>query len=346
MVGTVVFKNFETGSYKEMKITGFQGKTYSDIGQGDYFSCRVNLLDKSIVYDVKSKDDITFNSMDDILLVAQKARFYLYKNPWVTIAEFCFDKDECSLRAISFKCGVYAPVDIKTLFNDSAYYMRLGEFKDKSPLWMSAFCKGINFAFARFFDASERFVSFSSYGIYLNLALFRKRDLFGRLENLKRIWQISKKNREHLEFKAVNTEALSVYEFSGGTTFDKLVYNLCGFRCAMFNLFAKLFNEAGSKRKRLDILFQCAAIDEARKLTDEFYPELIECAESLFQYGYLEALSHAKVLKVKDVLTLGRTSFDSDKIALRAKALSVNSKLLSKLPCPPYFDSDGTAIWE
>ncbi len=346
MVGTVVFKNFETGSYREMKITAFQGKNYSDIGVGDFFSCRVNLSDRSIIYDFKSKEDITFHSMEEILLVAEKARLYLYKNPYVTIAEFCLNMDECIFRTVSFKCGVYEPPDIKTLFGDSAYYMLLGEFEGKSPLWMSVFCKGINFAVSRILNTSERFVSFSSKGVYLNLSLFKKRDLIGRVRGLKRILYIAKKCKEPLELKARNTVPVSVYDYRGTTAFDKLVYSLCNFECSMFNLFAELMSKARFRKERVEILFNCTRIGEAIKLTDELYPELLEFSESMYVYGYLEAKAHAASLDVKEVLFLGSVSGDAGKIALTAKASSVNSKLLSKLPCAPYFDSDGTAIWD
>ena len=113
----------------------------------------------------------------------------------------------------------------------------------------------------------------------------------------------------------------------------------------MFNLFAKLMTGTVTTKERLDILFGCTGIEEALSLTDMVYPKLLEFADRLHDYGYLEARVHAKALSVSDVLMLRGTWADGEKIALKAKAKSVNGKLLSKLPCPPYFDSDGTAIW-
>ena len=346
MVGTVIFKNFETGSYREMKITGFDGKTYTDIGKGEYFSCTVNLDERSIVFDRKSSEDITFHSMDEIFLVAQKAKRYLYRNIYATVVEFCLNMDECTLRTASFKCGVYEPPDVKSLFNNSAYYMLIGEFRDKSPLWLSAFCDGVNFAFHRLFGTSERFLFFSSAGIYINLAVFPKGILSGRVTGKSRIRYICSKRDSSREFNVVNTGPASVYEFPGGTPSDKFIHSICSYRCTMSNLFLKLISKQNSIVEKLGIMFDCTHISEAVRLTDDIYPHLLEVSHKFFEYGYLEAKSHSTSLTIGDVLLMASLSGNRENLALKAKATSVNFSFLAKLPCPPYFDGDGTAIWE
>ena len=52
MVGTIIFKDFETGSYEHMRVTVYNGYAYADIDKsGSFSSCLVSCENNKIVYD-------------------------------------------------------------------------------------------------------------------------------------------------------------------------------------------------------------------------------------------------------------------------------------------------------
>ncbi len=346
MVGTIVFKNFETGSYEEMRIVAYNGTTYADIGEGEFFSCRVNLEQKGIVYDYTSSEDAPCRSMTAVLLLAKKAREFLYQNPYVTVAEYCFNSADCTLRAVSSKAGVYEPVDFKTLFNNGGFYKCIAEFSNKSPLWRSVLCEGLNFCIEHTFKTSERIFDFSSYGIYVNVSAF-PRSVYNVFELPDKLKKTAKsKSALGISLRYKRTKELEYNQNMVYQPFGRLLRQYCVYRIKCFNRLNEILMKTTSRSARSRAILSLPKDKYILSITNDFSEELLDFAMSYADYGYLKSKSHADMLVLREVLLLSVRADVRQKISYVAQARSVNSKLLNKLPCAPYFDSNGTAIWQ
>jgi len=346
VVGTIVFKDFETGSYKNMRIVVYNGFSYEDIGKGDFVSCRVNPDESSIDYDISPLAGAPDPGMTNILYIAQEARKYLWKNPYVTSAEYCFNYGECKLRPLSFKTGVYAPPDFHTLFNDGGFYALVASFADKTNLWRSVLCEGIDFAVRRVLDVSDKIFTCTGYGIYINAALFSKR-LLGSLNIPSAICKrAGKKNVKKLNLKKFHRAFLCTHTTPVSHPVGKIVHLLSSFKVQCANRLEVLMEDIDSQKRGIKCIFTLAEDEEILRLTDEFVQELRDFSMNWFDYGYIAARSHVDMLTLRETLSLNADIKLSDTIAAEVKARSVNMKFMNKLPCAPFYDSDGTAIWE
>lgn len=344
MVGTVIFKNFETGSYRDIILTAYDGKNYSDIGKGDFFSCRVCLDEKSIDYEYMSSDDIGFRDMFDIFFIAGKAREYLYKNTHITMAEFCFVRDECVFRPKSFTCGVCEPVDFRTLFNNGGFYMLAGSHLEKSPLWLSVFCEVINFCVQKSFGVSIGVFGYSGYGVYLNISAFRNCFL-GDME--KRVKDLAKeKDCFKIGFKLKKSEPLTYGDKPPKTASERIVYNFSCLKCKAVNHFSGKLEKESDNSNFFEMVKELASDDYLVGLCNGFADELLEFALFCFEYGYVTARSHVSMLTFREIMLVNIGVLKREDIAPIAGARSVNRKYVNSLPCALYIDSDGTALWE
>ena len=344
MVGTIIFKNFETGSYGEMILTCYGGKNYADIGKGDFFSCRVSLENKAIYYEYMSCEDIEFRDMFDIFAVAHKAREYLTKNTHVTIAEFCFDTMDCVFRPKSFTCGVCEPVDFRTLFNNGGFYMLVKSFKEKSPLWLSVFCEVINYCVQKSFDVSVDVFGYSGYGVYLNISAFEKRVLsevpekFRSLADAKDCFCVRKLS-PNTDFGEKPTPVLK-------TETERILHGFSLLKLKSAKHFGEEIIPVFNKKDVFGMVKSLAKSTFVESLCDEFVSSLLEFAAFCFHYGYVEGASHVKMLTFKEIMLLNAGILRREDVAVSATARSVNRKYINSLPCVPYIDSDGTAYWE
>ena len=344
MVGTVIFKNFETGSYRDIILTAYDGKNYADIGKGDFFSCRVCLDEKSIDYEYMSSDNVGHRDMFDIFFVAEKAREYLYKNTHITIAEFCFDRDECVFRPKSFTCGVCEPVDFKALFNNGGFYMLSGNYAEKSPLWLSVFCEVINFCVQKSFGVSIGVFGYSGYGVYLNISALESGFLSG-VE--KRFIDLAKrKDCFKIDFKLKNSEPLTYIGTTPGTAGERILHGFSSLKCKGENHFSEKLKNISDKSEFFHAVKDLATDEYLVGLCDEFAHELLEFGCFCFEYGYITARSHVSTLTFREIMLLNVGILKREDVAPLAGARSVNRKYVNSLPCPEFMDSDGTAYWE
>ena len=344
MVGTVIFKNFETGSYRDIILTAYDGKNFSDIGKGNFFSCRVCLDEKRIDYEYISSEDITFRDMFDILFIAGKAREYLYKNTHITIAEFCFVGDECKFRPKSFTCGVCEPVDFRTLFNNGGFYMLSESYPEKSPLWFSVFIEVINFCVQKSFDVSIGVFGYSGYGVYLNISAF-KDDCLRKLDKKSR-YLAKEKDCFRLSFGLAKSEDSSYLGPTPRTVGERILYNFSALKCKAKDYFRKEMENISDKSEFFDAVKNLASNGYLAGLCDEFAHELLEFAQFCFEYGYVTAKSHVSMLTFREIMLLNAGLLREEAIAPVAGARSVNRKYVNSLPCAAFIDSDGTALWD
>lgn len=346
MVGTILYKDFETGSYENIKLVAYEGTNYSDIGKGEFITCIVNCDTDYVDYIHRPAVIPDFAGMYNILRVAVKARKYLYKNTHITSVEFCSNYDECNFRPISFKSGVWEPVDFRTLFNNGGYYALVSEYAHKTPMWISVFCDSLNFCVQRAFGTSVALYGFSGYGIYMNIAVLPEKSLKimglpsavfadAKAKDTNRLtYGIRKHDKCHVSMK------LSPHPT------ERIIYlwNTLRLKCLQY-----FVDKQDKCRKCTDFteLIMHIADDEALvRFVDGFTAELSEYAQRFFDYGYIESKAHADVLTFREVLGLEFCSDIRSDISGIAKARSINSKFMYKLPCATYYDSNGTAFFK
>lgn len=348
MVGTIIFKNFETGSYKEMRICAFDGNTYSHIGKGDFIQCYINLEKETIRYDTPPVSNSFCPTMGQMFSVAKEGRRFLLANSHITVCEYTLNGENISIRPVSSNWGVYEVPEITSLFNEGGFYKLTKEFPEKPPLWLSCLCEVMNFCVQRVFSLSETVFSRSSYGIYINLSVFSKRQLkalgYGKNSPYTKI--ISAKNRCKICLKKPQSLNLNstrkVYPSSKG----KFIYELSLFKIKGANYFSDFVAKSSSLSDRLNCIMSLALDSFIEKITDDFFDLVLQYSRDLFEFGYLKSQIHTKMITLKEVMLLAFDNTEKGEVSKRVQARSKNFKLLNKLPCAKYFNSDGYAYWE
>ncbi len=348
MVGTVTFKNFETGSYREMRITAYRGDNYADIGKGEFFSCRVSPEDKRIDFELLPPEAMDFAAMTSILYVANKARDYLLDNTHITVAEFCNSGNACNFRAISSKCGVYEPPDMKALWNGIGVYMLLKSFNTHNLIWISMLCESINFGIRRIFATSQKVFHFSGYGVYINLALFGRRGLRTLPQripaSIKKLIPAGRTLSALPKRKAL--KELESFLCDRAYYKRRVSYTISLCKIRVHNRMVHLLGDAKKPSDIVRCIFSLVSDEEIAAFVAEASAEIKDYALTYKEYGYVEALSHINMLTVRDIILMETDLSASGLVAERLKARSINHKIFAAVPCPPFYDNCGTALWQ
>lgn len=350
MVGTVIFKDFESGSYEDMRLTIYEGSSYEDIQRGgDFVSCVVNPEALRIRYDHRSSDSAPSLRMRQVLQIARKAREYLYEHTYVTMAEFCIRGDDVDIRTSSVKSGVYEPVDIRAAFYKGVtdVYRLVSHVGTGSVLYVSVLCEALNFCVGRLFCIEEPLFGFSAGAIYANAALFTHSGeamaAFGLDKSMKAVITTKRKKRHMLRFRP---ESIDDTEPQGTMSYGRhrsLILSYRSFKCEALKLVCSSLPANSSPKRMTRFILSLADDDKLRSLCDRFCRELKEFAEGLEHY--FVARSHIEYTALKDILYLAMDADLHTDVAQKARAASINMKLQSKLPNPDYYDSRGRAYW-
>lgn len=344
MVGTVVFKNFETGSYKNIRLIAYSGTGFAHIGEGEFFSCLVNVDRKSIVYEDSLPQEGPERVMSRVLFVAQKAREYLYQNPYVTIAEYALNGDECKFRTVSVKCGVYQIPDFANLFFDSAFYKLISQKPDKSFLWCSTLCELMNFAFQKTFSTSLWVYSHSGYGIYFNISCLPARILKKMNLPIKTVLDILGKSSHRVKLKGPG-KSVNLPEYKPVLhPYRKLITLASQTKLKAAQRLQSLIKDKKGACKVWQVASNFADDEYIVGVTDALVQEMSDYAANYAQWGYLDAMSHKDCLTFREVFAISSDAELIKTISQAAFARSVNHKFLKKLPCSEFFDGDGSVI--
>ena len=341
MVGTVIFKDFETGSYEHMRVTVYNGHSYADIDRQDSFSsCLVSCKDGSVVYDAKVGEDAPRLTMRSLLDLCRRARQYFYKNDWVTIVDFCMDENDISIRSRSSKNGIFAPIDVRTLFDfKTSRIYKLCMESEESYLSISVRCAVVNYCLKKLFDIEDDVFGISGKGVYIDASLFkgcrRSAEYISVCDDIRKLIKNKKPRKLRLNCD---------YPVSADFAPRELPHmNLISeWRRFKHQAHADMCEKyLGSDMSAAEICIDVLENEGIKRSSEEFIHNLTELLEN-YEF-YFEAKSHINYISIEDALCILTDADASDKIAKRASALSANMKLRKRLPCADYYDSQGKA---
>lgn len=320
MVGTVIFKDFETGSYENMRVTVYSGSSYADIERAQEFSsCIVSLERKSVIYDACVSDNVPRLNMKALLELCRRAREYLYAHDWVTMADFRENGTDISFRCRSVKSGIYSPVDIHTVFdNGSTHLYKLCFEEDADYLTLSVRCHAVNYCLKVLLDIEDDVFGISGRGVYMDTSLMKP------------------KRKYALRLNKADIPPASF----GPCTYSHMEL-ISSLRSLKLNALERAKHFSFKSKALPQACLQIMEDEYIKRASQEFAYELLDYLEN---YDFcFEAKSHIKYMSIRDALCLMLDTDASDDIAKRAAALSANMKLRQNLPCADYYDGRGRA---
>lgn len=338
MVGVVIFKDFETGSFEKMTITCFRGDSYADIEREREF-CSYGVSDDGFCIDVISSTPEAFcPGYTALKEVYDGARKFFFDNIHCTVAEFIKQGQDISFRLRSGKNGVYAPTDIRNIWNNGNkdIYSLCSTSENKKPLYLSLLCDVLNFCMHSVFDAEEEIFSFSGTGIYINESVFLGNPGFS----------CGKRKRRHLvNLKKCHRISFPLQEAVFSSTGHRLIREYRILRKNILDIVQTVVFDKGSAREIFDRIRDLPGDSRILTYTDVFYEELTETLR-VFTYAF-DAVSHIYYIGIKEALRLIVCGDGSDDgLSSRAAVLSADMKLRSKLPNPDFYTSRGNALWK
>ncbi len=342
MVGTIIFKDFETGSYEYMRLTFCEGSAFADIQRAEEFStCLVSIDKRKIKYDfsVPAKKRVTDFRLFEI---CHRAREYLFKNEYVTIAEFCENEGSVNIRPVSTKSGLYTPVDMRTPFmtNFSNVYKLCTEEFGPTHLFRSVRCEIINYCLLKMFDIEEEVFGISGKGLYINAAIFASyRKSLSKLSLPKKLKALAKKHpnsRRAPRFSDFTIE----YEqkIHTDSSRDLIIGKLRHTKIKALEYSLALEQD---RKDYIGFALKLSEDSYIKEISDIF---ALELRDYMSNYEFcFKAKSHIDFLDVSDAMHLILDMQSAEEISAKAMALSANMKIREKVPCPDYYDSYGTA---
>lgn len=341
MVGTVIFKDFESGSYERMRVTVYDGHSYEDIDrQGSFSSCLVSLENNKIVYDAVFGEAAPRLTMNRLLDLCQRARQYFYKNEWVTIADFCVSENEISIRSRSSKSGIFAPIDVRTLFDfKTRRIYRLCMESEESYLGLSVRCAVVNYCLKKLFDTEDDVFGISGRGVYIDASLFkgcrRSVDFLALCDDVRKLIKTKKTRKLDMNCTLPEETELAPKEMPH----MNLISEWRRLKLCSHAQMCKKY--LGSRLSAAEICIDILEDADIKRRAEEFTCILTELLEN-YEF-YFDAKSHINYISIDDALSMLTDADASDKIAERAASLSANMKLRKRLPCADYYDSHGKA---
>ncbi len=343
MVGTAIIKDFETGSFENIRLTFSEGMSFADIDRAEeVVSCLVNIGKRSIKYDYGNMDIAHTLTMNEVLDTAVKAREMWMENPYLTIARFVLSDGSCEMRTASEKAGVYEMPDLWALYDSECkdMYKLIKTVSDKDILYASLFCEAINYAVCVVFGIEERLFTYSACGIYVNIPLAEacSGEVIETDNNLRKYFSSMVKKYLGTMKKPQNTTEFESDDGRGTASDIILSYRM--YKTKVLGRVRELcFSSKGKK-----LILSLADDSKILSLTDSMYSELeyyLGIIGPLF-----ERSSHARYITIRDLLCYASLPSMRGDIQKRGRAGSVNYKLHSRLPCPDYYDSRGKAYWK
>lgn len=351
MVGRIIYKDFETGSYEKMLVTVFDGISYPDMEKNnDFSSYLVTFSEKKIQKQYVSSDSAPRCTINEILAVCRKAREFLFCHNYVTVAEFVLAGENIRIRSVSSKSGAYSPVDFSAVFTKGMrdVYKLVAEFKDTTHLYRSLLCSVLNYCVSEIFGIEEEMFGVSSAGVYANVSLFKfSKEALGEAKvpcELCALMKTVRKRRHMINPARIRHNFPHMEESQRVLPRERLISDFRFLRYKVLKTVLGLMPRPMNAPQITRFILSLPCKEEIICGFEEYYDLLHEFVLR-FEHVF-EAKSHVDYLEVEDVFSLACREDTAVEAAKRASALSANMKLRCKLPCPPYYDSSGRAYWE
>ena len=349
MVGIIILKDFETGSYSRVRITAYEDDSFSNIGNGDFSSCVVEPDKGTFAVDYKSCDHSRVVTMAEAFKLTEDARRFWYSNREATELEFCFSTEESKFRIHSTKDGVYSPPDLQNLFKGDSFYKLCGEFKEDSFSQNAVLCDTLNYSVQRLYNTSEAVYAVAGVGVYINLVPFA--DCRGALSALAVSGKIKTLIKSAAKLHGINInpclsmpEEMEYADEFVSRSGHRLINQ---FRNCKIKVCKRVYDILKNNPEHFIVVLTKLCNDpEIKRLTKEFSLEFEDFCSKFYDYGYLEAKSHTRCITVREALAILSDTPCSKEISSGVSARSANLKFQQKLPGAHYYGSDGRAYWE
>ena len=177
MVGIIFLKDIHTGSYANLKIIVFNGSNYSEINPQKPFSeYIINFKNQKIVS--KNVSSAVKATYFDLIDLTEKARNFLFSNPYAVCLQFKKTDTDIELRIIPTNHGKFLLPDMYNFIYGNAVYYPIKTFTFKlqngqirsNPLEADVCCVLLNHALKTLGSKSDALYFQAGGTLYLNLS--------------------------------------------------------------------------------------------------------------------------------------------------------------------------------
>lgn len=356
MIGVILLKNDENGSYRYVRITVYDSIYYENMGNGAALTSYV--LDTFSMHAEKTLTD-GFNSPElnilEIYRLWDEAKKYFHGHPTATQFRFKYDNGEFEFSSPISSNGAFGvPNPVQTLYRCGLYVLCEGDNNGLTPLEASVVCDLLNFAFGTLYGTGCRIYGCACTSIYADVSPFMKNAylrhcIFGAVKNKSGLGkEIAQLYRKYLNISRTCSAGIIKKRFSdiaeprgiSGNICEEFLNDISHARIAtakrMSDAFGAVFTTQSTKQI-LHIPLEWAESEDFGRCVDSAK----ELGKRLVRYGYLENENRADALGFEDILDLTMNLSDSVKINAAAKESGRDYRLQRRLPSPTFIDCFG-----
>lgn len=358
MVGIILLKNTENGSYRYFRITVCEGEHYSDISTDNPFiTYEFDFLKRCInsVFRSENSENLYF-PLADLYRIYDGAVTYLFNHTEAVQLLFKYREGHADFKINSTSEGVFQVPDYSNLFRKQGLYLLCGGIDERiSPFEGSVLCGICNCAVESVFNGANRIFYYCCGDMYADVSLFLRRRLSKRLLRLamtnekglyKSVCEIYKKSgcikaRREIPH-TLRMKEIKNFDFAdAGDTPSHLieVYRYAKFSAQKYlqSSFENGFLNSKYVRKLFELPHDSRITELARKCCDEF----VSCSEKLSLYGYFENPELIKYTDVNLLLTSFADANARSRLNFTATCSKKNYRLISAVPPPEIVDCFG-----
>ena len=339
MVGIILLKDIQTGSYAYTKVVVFNGSNYSEINYEKPFSeYTINIKKQKIVSkNISSNVEVTYFQLVSLL---EKAHDFLFLNPHAVCLQFKISQTDTEFRIIPSKQGSFCLPDLYNFAYGNAVYFPLKTFTFKTqngqiranPLEADVCCVLLNYALQSLGNKSDVLYYQAGGTLYVNLCCiiknrFLRRHLKSTLSS--KTYKLALKLYKENDSKKIsalfgNLKAGNfVTDFEATpaqTEYEALINKSRAAKLSTSVVAAAYFSNVNSETLVKNI-FNIINDEKFIEIKNGYYEKILSYGRRLFLYKHIPKKDYLNYLMVYDIIS---SEFD---IRLR-KTLSLKSNLL------------------
>lgn len=362
MVGVILIKDTETGSYRNIRITVCRGSHYTDIDLfGSYATYTLDIVTREILHRHASDDSAPRLTLFELYTIADAAHKYLYDNLRATQLWFKWQDAKPVFKTVSAAEGVYSLPDLHNMYTQSAIYVickNPGENEGPvfTPLTGSVICSALNFAACKVLSAPVKLYYYSGGAIYADVGVFLKTPFLR--------YHLKKSMDDWLKCSKLLFE---LYRESGKAAFSKVPsisfsglkplrqkrendnYDATGAlrtaKIQTYGLFNDVLGKSKSMRRVIDAFIRMPYDENFLEIIYEAKESFLQLGERLVEYGYLTEEKYIEFYTEDELVLSARSAALRSRLPDTAASRLKNYRLQSKLPPPHLIDCFGKAIY-
>lgn len=323
MTGKVYLKDFESGTYKNIKITVHPGSSFDDITNKDVFAeYIINTEDRSIIsekiFNSKSLAD-KIPTYAELMNLFDSSRRFFFKHTYAVLLEYKGDGKDFEFRTAAENHGKFRLPSLYNYFRGNSVYIPLKTFTFKlkngklrgCPLEADVYAELLNFTFCYIFDDACCFFYQAGGTLFLDVGSIIKNPMQRhlvrkRLKNYRGAYKFALKSyRQRAKVKVpffifprkvkmpkINDETFEIT--------NDIIYEETRAKTDALKIAAEVI--CTSKGGQLiENVFDIFKNKELENIAKRYYYALCEVGDKLSKYGYLKDEDY-KYFDVYDIL--------------------------------------------